>query len=108
MEAHKTRKRTKKKKKKKREGPWNRPQMRKSIKVAFGYFLDDFLNCLENPAGFSTATTGPAAVPLQKKNQNNQRDHLHEILDASFKDVTTNRGLALPSVCSALPIARRG
>jgi hypothetical protein len=26
------------------------------------YFLDDFHNCLENPAGFSTATTGPAAV----------------------------------------------
>jgi hypothetical protein len=26
------------------------------------YFLDDFHNCLENPAGFTTATTGPAAV----------------------------------------------
>jgi hypothetical protein len=24
------------------------------------YFLDDFHSCLENPAEFSTATTGPA------------------------------------------------
>jgi len=26
------------------------------------YLLDDFHSCLENPAGFPTATTGPAAV----------------------------------------------
>jgi hypothetical protein len=25
------------------------------------YFLDDFHSCLENPAGFPTATTGPTA-----------------------------------------------
>src|SRR6266478_65170 len=63
----KTEARRKKKgpKKKERGGPWNRPQMRKSVKVACGdIFLDDFHNCLENPAGFSTATTGPAAIPL--------------------------------------------
>jgi hypothetical protein len=43
--------------------PWNLPHLRKSIKVAFGYILlDDFHRCLENPDGFPTATTGPAAV----------------------------------------------
>jgi hypothetical protein len=26
------------------------------------HFLDDFHNCLENPDGFTTATTGPTAV----------------------------------------------
>jgi hypothetical protein len=30
---------------------------------AFGdIFLDDFLRCLENPAGFPTVTTNPTAV----------------------------------------------
>jgi hypothetical protein len=51
-------------KKKERGGPWKLPQVRKSIKDASQYFLDDFHNCLENPAGFPTATTGPAAVKL--------------------------------------------
>ncbi len=37
------------------------------------HFLDDFLNCLENPAGFSTATTGATAVILEKRNQDNER-----------------------------------
>jgi hypothetical protein len=37
------------------------------------HFLHDFLNCLENPAGFSTATTGATAVTLEKENQNNGR-----------------------------------
>jgi hypothetical protein len=37
----------------------------KSIKVAFGnIFLDDFHTRLENPVGFSTATTGPAKLFL--------------------------------------------
>ena len=26
------------------------------------HYLDDFHRCLENPAGFSTVTTGPAAI----------------------------------------------
>jgi hypothetical protein len=32
------------------------------------YFLGDLLRCLENPAGFSTATTGPAAVTTTTDN----------------------------------------
>jgi hypothetical protein len=61
-------------KKKERGGPWNLPQLRKSVKVAFGnIFLDDFHSCLENPAGFSTATTGPAAVASTTELKTNGR-----------------------------------
>jgi hypothetical protein len=42
---------------------WKLPQPRKSSKVAFGtIFLNDFLRCLENPAGFFTVTTSAAAT----------------------------------------------
>jgi hypothetical protein len=59
----KERKRTKKKETKGRGGLWKLPQPRKSNKVACGnIFLGDFLRCLENPAGFSTVTTSPAAA----------------------------------------------
>jgi hypothetical protein len=37
------------------------------------HFLDDFLNCLENPAGFSTATTGPAIEQLTTELKTNGR-----------------------------------
>ncbi|HZI51907.1 MAG TPA: hypothetical protein VFE29_08780 [Terriglobia bacterium] len=48
-----------------RRGLWKLPQRWKSIKVAFGIILlDDFHRCLENPAGFPTVTTGPAAIHL--------------------------------------------
>jgi hypothetical protein len=49
------------------------------------HFLDDFHNCLENPAGFSTATTGPAAVPLTMEPKTTTDRHLHKILDASVE-----------------------
>jgi hypothetical protein len=49
----KERKRTKKKEIRGRGGLWKLPQPRKSTSVAFGNILfDDFLRCLENPAGF--------------------------------------------------------
>jgi hypothetical protein len=61
---HKERKKEQKRKKgSEREGLWKPLQPWKSIKVAFGDILfDDFHRCLENPAGFSTVTTSPAAV----------------------------------------------
>jgi hypothetical protein len=37
------------------------------------YFLDDFLNSLETPAGFSTATTGPATVASTTEMKTNGR-----------------------------------
>jgi len=37
------------------------------------YFLDDFHNCLENPAGFSTATTGPAMGTITTEMKTNDR-----------------------------------
>jgi hypothetical protein len=57
----------KKKNQKERTGEggrlWKLPQPRKSSKVAFGaILLDDFLRCLENPAGFTTVTTSAAAT----------------------------------------------
>jgi len=58
----KERKRTKKKDTEGRGSLWKLPQPRKSIKVAFGDIFADFLRCLENPAGFSTVTTSPAAT----------------------------------------------
>jgi hypothetical protein len=59
-------KRSKKERKLRKGGRlWKPPQPWKSIKVAFGNILfDDFHRCLENPAGFSTVTTSPAAVHL--------------------------------------------
>jgi len=41
---------------------WKLPQPRKSSKDASQYFLDDFLRCLETPAGFSTVTTSSTTV----------------------------------------------
>jgi len=57
-------KKEKRKKDQKRKG---RPvESAATMKIEQGrlrqYLLDDFHSCLENPAGFPTATTGPAAV----------------------------------------------
>jgi hypothetical protein len=50
-----------KKKNKEGDGLWKLPQLWKSQRMLRDFF-HDFHRCLEKPAGFSTITTGPAAI----------------------------------------------
>ena len=74
---------------------WKLPQPRKSSKVAFGaILLDDFLRCLENPAGFTTVTTSAAAT-INFKTINKRVGPFCSIEVGSFYVVKSTFGIKL-------------
>jgi hypothetical protein len=69
--------------KKERAGPWNLPQLRKSIKVAFGDILLMIFTAAWKTCWVSHSYHQPGGGYNKNGTDNQLTDHLHRILDAT-------------------------